>query len=77
MGLWSDEMVKYYMGEEFPLMCLQERLLMLLACKYIDDVVVEAPYIITADLIKSLSIHKVVNVLTDDDKPLNEYADVD
>jgi ethanolamine-phosphate cytidylyltransferase len=67
VGLWSDEMIKYYQGEEFPLMCLQERFLMLLACKYVDDVVVEAPYIITEDLVKSLNIRIVANVLTDDD----------
>ena len=40
---------------------------MLLACKYVDDVVVEAPYIITEDFVKSLNIRIVANVLTDDD----------
>ena len=40
---------------------------MVMACKYVDDVVIEAPYVITEDLIKSLSIQKVVNVVSDDD----------
>ena len=40
---------------------------MVLACKYVDDIVIEAPYIITEDLIKSLNIKKVINVLTDED----------
>jgi ethanolamine-phosphate cytidylyltransferase len=56
VGIWSDEMVRYYRGGNYPLMCLQERLLMVLACKYVDDIVIEAPYIITEDLIKSLNI---------------------
>ena len=51
-------------------MCLQERALMVMACKYVDDLVIEAPYIITEDLIKSLSINKVVNVKSNDDAVL-------
>jgi len=47
VGLWSDEMIHYYRGQQYPLMSMQERLLMLLACKHVDDVVVECPYIIT------------------------------
>ena len=77
VGLWSDEMVRYYRGVNFPLMSLQERLLMLLACKYVDDVVIEAPYIITKDLITSLNISKVVNIRSDEDKPLTEHSHVD
>lgn len=77
VGLWSDEMVRYYRGENYPLMCLQERLLMILACKYVDDVVIEAPFIITEDLIKSLGIHKVVNILSDEDSVRSEYKSID
>jgi len=40
-------MIHYYRGQQYPLMSMQERLLMLLACKHVDDVVVECPYIIT------------------------------
>lgn len=58
-------------------MSLQERLLMVLACKYVDDIVIEAPYIITEDLIKSLNINKVVNVVSDDDAPIDEHRAVD
>ena len=49
----------------------------MLACRYVDDVVIGAPFIITHDLIKSLNISKVVNVLTHDDRPLAEYAETD
>jgi ethanolamine-phosphate cytidylyltransferase len=50
---------------------------MLLACKYVDDVVVECPYIITKDLVNSLNIEKVINVTSKDDEPLPQFANVD
>jgi ethanolamine-phosphate cytidylyltransferase len=77
VGLWSDEMTSYYRGENYPLMSMQERSLMLLACKYVDDIVIEAPYIITEDLVKSLNINKVVNIVSDDDSVKSEYKDID
>ena len=41
---------------------------MTLACKHVDDVVIGSPYILTADLIKSLNIKKVVKITdTDED----------
>ena len=40
---------------------------MALGIKYVDDVVIGAPYIITEDLIRSLNISKVVHVVTAED----------
>jgi ethanolamine-phosphate cytidylyltransferase len=70
-------MIKYYRGQKYPLLTMQERLLMVLACKYVDDVVIEAPFIITEDLIKSLNINKIVNFITEEDKVLSKFANVD
>lgn len=50
---------------------------MVLSCKYVDDVVIEAPFIITEDLIKSLNISEVVNVKTDEDSISQQYQDID
>ena len=50
---------------------------MVLACKYVNDIVIEAPYIITEDLIRSLNIHKVVNVVSDEDLPMPQHSHVD
>jgi glycerol-3-phosphate cytidylyltransferase-like family protein len=36
---------------------------MTLACKHVDDIVIGAPFIITEDLIKSLSIDVVVRIV--------------
>jgi ethanolamine-phosphate cytidylyltransferase len=56
---------------------MQERLLMALSCRYVDDVVIEAPYIITEDLIKSLNISKVIHVVTDEDAVSKEHSQID
>lgn len=77
VGLWSDEMVRYYRGNKYPLLCMQERLLMVLSCKYVDDVVIEAPYIITEDLIKSLNINEIVNVKTNEDSISEQFKHID
>ena len=70
VGIWDDQMVKYYKGNQYPLISLQERILMCLSCKHVDDVVIGAPYIITQDLLKSLNIKKVVKITnTLEDRP--------
>ena len=50
---------------------------MALAMKYVDDVVIGAPYIITEDLIRSLNIKKVVHVISDEDQVKEEYRNID
>ena len=50
---------------------------MALAIKYVDDVVIGAPYIITEDLIRSLNISKVVYVQTAEDQVKEEYRNID
>ena len=77
VGLWDDEMIRYYKGSRYPLQSIQERILMALAIKYVDDVVIGAPYIITEDLIRSLNISKVVYVNTAEDQVREEHRNVD
>ena len=50
---------------------------MALAIKYVDDVVIGAPYVITEDFLLSLGIKKVVHVLTDEDKVKPEHQHID
>lgn len=50
---------------------------MTLAMKYVDDVVIGAPYILTDDLITSLNIKKVVHVMSREDKVKVEFEEVD
>ena len=70
-------MIKYYCGNQYPVVSLSERLLMTLSCKYVDDVVIGAPFLITKDLVKSLNLKKIINVVSQDDKVKAEHAHVD
>jgi glycerol-3-phosphate cytidylyltransferase-like family protein len=44
---------------------------MTLACKYVDEVIIGAPFILTSDLINTLNIQKVIDIPTSDDSVLN------
>lgn len=50
---------------------------MVLACKYVDDVVIGAPYEISEDFIKSLNIHKVVYCTSTNDEVQEDKKDID
>jgi ethanolamine-phosphate cytidylyltransferase len=78
VGLWDDEMTRYYKGSLYPVQSLQERVLQILACKHVDDVVIGAPFLITQDLITSLRISKVVVIIdTNEDRPSKAYQNID
>lgn len=70
VGLWDDDLTRHYKGSLYPLVSLQERVLMMLACKHVDDVIIGAPYVITKDLIKSLNIHKIVTIRNCHEDPI-------
>ena len=40
----------------YPILSMQERMLSLLGCKYINDVLIDAPYVLSSDLLSSLNI---------------------
>lgn len=78
VGLWDDDLTRYYKGGMLPILSVQERLLMLLSCKHVDDVVIGAPFVITDNLIKNLNISKVVQIIdTEEDTVLKEFQEVD
>jgi ethanolamine-phosphate cytidylyltransferase len=67
VGVWGDDIVNYFKGSNYPILSLHERVLMVLACKYVDDVIIGSNYEVTKDLIKSLNIQKVVHPNTGED----------
>ncbi len=77
VGVWADDVVNHYRGSNYPILSLHERVLMTLACKYVDDVVIGAPYEISTDLIKSLNISLVVSPNTKEDSVKEEFNDID
>ncbi|KAG1660779.1 hypothetical protein FOA52_011320 [Chlamydomonas sp. UWO 241] len=60
VGLHTDEDVTGRRGPHLPIMNLHERSLSVLACKYVDEVVIGSPMVITRDLITTFNISIVV-----------------
>jgi ethanolamine-phosphate cytidylyltransferase len=60
VGIHSDATVNHTRGMNLPIQTQHERVLSVLGCKYVDDVLIDAPEIIDKDLISRLNICKVV-----------------
>ena len=60
VGVHSDAVINKHLGSNLPIMNLHERVLSVLGCKYVDDVLIDAPYTITPEMIASLKITEVV-----------------
>lgn len=60
VGIHGDAVVNRMQGMNLPLMNLHERVLSVLGCRYTDDVLIDAPYEITNEMISSLNISEVV-----------------
>ena len=51
VGVHSDVVVNKHQGSNLPIMNLHERVLSVLGCKFVDDVLIDAPYVITPEMI--------------------------
>lgn len=60
VGIHSDVVVNAQRGLNLPILNLQERVLSVLGCKWVDDVLIDAPFEITQEMIKTLRIDLVV-----------------
>ena len=60
VGVHNDYDVNLRRGLNYPIMSLHERVLSVLGCKWVDDVLIDAPYVVTSDMIASLRINVVV-----------------
>ena len=61
VGVHNDFDVNRTKGSNYPIMNLHERVLCVLSCRYVDEVVIGAPYSVTQDMIDSLKIAFVVH----------------
>jgi len=68
VGVHNDNVVNEQLGGNFPIMNLHERVLSCLGCKHVDDVLINAPESITAEMIASLKISVVVRLVGTDDE---------
>ncbi|XP_013146740.1 PREDICTED: ethanolamine-phosphate cytidylyltransferase isoform X1 [Papilio polytes] len=64
VGLHTDLEVNRYKGSNYPIMNLHERVLSVLACKFVHEVVIGAPYSVTADLMDHFGVQVVCHGLT-------------
>ncbi|EGC40222.1 phosphoethanolamine-cytidyltransferase [Dictyostelium purpureum] len=61
VGVHDDKTVNQQKGSNFPIMNLHERVLSVLSCRYVDEVVIGAPFSVTKEMIESLHINVVVH----------------
>eukprot|EP00548_Thalassiothrix_antarctica_P005682 CAMPEP_0194139184 /NCGR_PEP_ID=MMETSP0152-20130528/8908_1 /TAXON_ID=1049557 /ORGANISM="Thalassiothrix antarctica, Strain L6-D1" /LENGTH=375 /DNA_ID=CAMNT_0038836961 /DNA_START=251 /DNA_END=1378 /DNA_ORIENTATION=- len=60
VGVHNDVIVNRMQGQNLPLMNLHERVLSVLGCRFVDDVLIDAPFQITSEMIDRLKISVVV-----------------
>jgi len=68
VGIHSDACVNKIRGMNLPLLNLHERVLSVLGCRFVDDVLIDAPYEISSEMISSLRIHEVIHASCDEDE---------
>jgi ethanolamine-phosphate cytidylyltransferase len=73
VGIHGDALVNRERGCNLPLMNLHERVLSVLGCRHVDDVLIDAPRQITHEMIQSLGIQEVVN--GKDEDHFNQHID--
>jgi len=56
VGLHEDEEVQRYRGQGNPILNVQERTLSVLACRYVDEVLIGAPYSVSNDIIDHFNV---------------------
>lgn len=76
VGVHSDAVVNQRRGMNLPLLNLHERVLSVLGCRYVDDVLIDAKYQITPDMIASLNIAEVVHGTYTDDTDDSEELEI-
>ncbi|KAI1300222.1 Ethanolamine-phosphate cytidylyltransferase [Halotydeus destructor] len=71
VGLHTDAVVNRYRGINYPIMNLHERVLSVLACKYVNEVVIGAPFSVTNELLEHFKVdvvcHGITPVVPDND----------
>lgn len=60
VGVYDDAVVHAIHGSNYPIMNLHERVLSVLACKYVDEVIIGAPYIVSRNVLDSVGKVSIV-----------------
>ncbi|CAG9580103.1 putative ethanolamine-phosphate cytidylyltransferase [Leishmania major strain Friedlin] len=59
-GVYEDQVVNEHKGKNYPIMSFNERVLGVLSCRYVDEVVMGVPFDVSKDVIDGLHINVVV-----------------
>lgn len=70
VGIHPDNVVREHRGRHCPIMHLHERSLSVLACRYVDEVIIGAPWEVTKDMITTFNISVVVHGTVAERNPL-------
>ncbi|XP_047006432.2 ethanolamine-phosphate cytidylyltransferase [Ictalurus punctatus] len=65
VGLHFDQEVNRYKGKNYPIMNIHERTLSVLACRYVSEVVIGAPYTVSKDLLDHFKVDLVCHGKTE------------
>ncbi|XP_010774781.1 ethanolamine-phosphate cytidylyltransferase-like [Notothenia coriiceps] len=65
VGLHFDQEVNRYKGKNYPIMNIHERTLSVLACRYVSEVVIGAPYAVGKDLLDHFRVDLVCHGKTE------------
>uniref|UniRef100_UPI00358E6ACA ethanolamine-phosphate cytidylyltransferase isoform X2 n=1 Tax=Myxine glutinosa TaxID=7769 RepID=UPI00358E6ACA len=65
VGLHYDQEVNRYKGKNYPIMNIHERTLSVLACRYVSQAIIGAPYSVTAELLDYFKVELVCHGNTD------------
>ncbi|EPY23528.1 ethanolamine-phosphate cytidylyltransferase [Strigomonas culicis] len=60
-GIYEDKVINEAKGKNFPIMNLNERVLGVLSCRYVDEVVIGVPFNVSKEIIANLRISIVVS----------------
>lgn len=60
VGVHEDNIIRQAKGNKFPIMSLNERALGVLSCRYVDEIIIGAPYEVTRELLRNFGIAVVV-----------------
>jgi len=75
VGIHDDATVNARLGHNFPILNLHERTLSVLSCRYVDEVIIGAPPVITNDMIVSMNISHVCRKADPEDpEPVREFG---
>lgn len=61
VGVHTDDSVQQRRGPHLPILSLHERSLSVLSCKYVDEVIIGAPWVVTQDLLTTFNVSVVVS----------------